>query len=195
MKPFSQACERNRDPILKVLEQWFIAPGVVLEIGAGTGQHAVHFAARLPHLTWTSTDLEENLDGIRLWFEEVGAENLRCPLRLDVRDEVWPVADVQYAFSANTAHIMSWAEVELMVAGVARALAPKGVFCLYGPFNRDGQYTSESNRSFDESLREQDPKMGVRNDRDLIDLAARCGLTFAADHSMPARNRLLVWTK
>jgi hypothetical protein len=195
MKPFSQACERNRDPILKVLQQWFIAPGVVLEIGAGTGQHAVYFASRLPHLTWTSTDIEQNLDGIRLWFEEMRSENLRGPLRLDVRDEIWPVADVQYAFSANTAHIMSWGEVELMVAGVARALAPKGVFCLYGPFNRDGQYTSESNRSFDESLRAQDPKMGVRNDRDLMDLAARVGLTFAADYSMPARNRLLVWTK
>ena len=101
------------------------------------------------------------------------SENLRGPLRLDVRDDVWPVADVQYAFSANTAHIMSWPEVELMFAGVARALAPKGVFCLYGPFNRDGQFTSESNRAFDESLRAQDPKMGVRNDRDLMDLAAR----------------------
>jgi len=195
MKPFSAACERNRDPILKVLQQWFIAPGAVLEIGAGTGQHAVHFAASLPHVTWISTDLEDNLDGIRLWFDEQHIGNLRGPLRLDVRDEVWPLADVQYAFSANTAHIMSWPEVELMFAGVARALAPKGVFCLYGPFNRDGEYTSESNRSFDESLKAQDPSMGVRNDRDLMNLAARCGLTFAADHSMPARNRMLVWTR
>jgi hypothetical protein len=195
MKPFSAACERNREPILKVLQQWFIAPGVVLEIGAGTGQHAVHFAAGLPHLTWTSTDREENLEGIRQWFEEAGLGNLRGPLRLDVRDEAWPLADVQYAFSANTAHIMSWPEVELMFAGVARSLAPKGVLCLYGPFNRDGEYTSESNRLFDESLRAQDPAMGVRNDRDIMNLAARCGLTFAADYSMPARNRMLVWTK
>jgi hypothetical protein len=195
MKPFSAASERNRDPILTVLQQWFSAPGVVLEIGAGTGQHAVHFAARLPHLIWTSTDLEENLAGIRLWFAEAHLENLRGPLRLDVRDEIWPVADVKYAYSANTAHIMSSPEVELMFAGVARALEAKGVFCLYGPFNRNGEYTSESNRLFDESLKAQDPKMGVRNDRDVMDLAARCGLTFAADHSMPARNRMLVWTK
>lgn len=195
MKPYSEACERNREPILKVLEQWFIAPGVVLEIGAGTGQHAVHFAARMPHLTWTSTDRAENLAGIRLWFEEAQLENLRGPLQLDVHDELWPVGDAAYAFSANTAHIMSWPEVELMFAGVAKTLRPKGVFCLYGPFNRDGRYTSDSNRAFDESLRARDPSMGVRNDREVMALGTRCGLTFAADQPMPANNRLLVFEK
>lgn len=195
MKPFSEACERNREPILHVIKHWFIAPGGVLEIGAGTGQHAVYFAANLPHLTWTTTDREENLDGIRLWIEEAALPNLRGPLRLSVCDERWPVVVTRYAFSANTAHIMSWPDVERMFAGVARTLQSGGIFCLYGPFNRDGRYTSESNRAFDESLKARDPDMGVRNDRDLIDLAARCGLAFAADHSLPARNRLLVWRK
>ncbi|MGH8176757.1 MAG: DUF938 domain-containing protein [Steroidobacter sp.] len=195
MKPHSESCERNRDPILKVLQQWFVEPGVVLEIGAGTGQHAVHFAANLPHLTWTSTDREENHPGIQSWFEAAQLENLRGPLSLDVRNEVWPVPGALYAFSANTAHIMSWPEVELMFAGVAKALRAKGVFCLYGPFNRDGQFTSDSNRAFDAALKARDPEMGVRNDRDVMALATRCRLTFAADHSMPANNRLLVWTK
>lgn len=195
MKPFSEACERNRDPILQVLQQWFLEPGVVLEIGAGTGQHAVHFAAQMPHLTWTSSDREENHPGINAWFAEAQLDNLRGPLSLDVRDESWPISASRYVFSANTAHIMSWPEVELMFAGVGRVLQSGGVFCLYGPFNRDGQFTSESNRAFDESLRARDSRMGLRNDRQVIDLAAGCGLNFAADYSMPARNRMLVWRK
>lgn len=195
MKPSSEACERNREPILHVIKHWFIAPGDVLEIGGGTGQHAVYFAAALPHLMWTVTDREENLPGIRLWVEEAKLPNLRGPLRLDVEDEPWPITSTHYAYSANTAHIMSWPAVERMFEGVARTLPSEGTFCLYGPFNRDGQYTSDSNRAFDAWLKARDPTMGVRNDRDLIDLAARCGLSFAADHSMPARNRLLVWRK
>lgn len=194
-KPYSEACERNRDPILEVLRDWFAAPGTVLEIGAGTGQHAVYFARHLPHLTWVSTDREENLDGIRQWFDEAALLNLRGPVQLDVRDATWPITDAQYAFSANTAHIMSWPEVEAMFAGVGAALSAGGRFCLYGPFNRDGQFTSESNRAFDEMLRARDPASGIRDDRALEELGSRCGLEFAADYSLPARNRLLVWTK
>ena len=195
MKPFSEACVRNREPILEVLQQWFLGPGVALEIGAGTGQHAVYFAERLPHLTWVATDREENHAGIRSWLDEAQLPNLRGPAALDVSADSWPIEAARYAFSANTAHIMSWPEVERMFAGVARRLESSGAFCLYGPFNRDGQYTAESNRTFDESLRARDPRMGLRNDRDLFDLAQRCGLAFAADYSMPAKNRTLVWTK
>ena len=128
MKPHSEACERNREPILQVLRQWFTQPGIALEIGAGTGQHAVHFAAHLPHLQWQPTDREENLAGIGLWVSEAALPNLRAPLKLDVRDSEWPVETVDYVFSANTAHIMSWPEVELMFAGVARVLRTRGVF-------------------------------------------------------------------
>jgi len=195
MKPFAEACERNRDPILQVLKEWFILPGTVLEIGSGTGQHAVYFAQHLPHLQWVATDREENHEGIRAWIDEAALPNLRGPLKLDVNDESWPVEEANYVFSANTAHIMSWPEVEKMFAGIGRVLAPRGRFCLYGPFNRDGRYTSESNRAFDESLKARDPKMGVRDDQALIALGKRCGLTFIADHSMPAKNRLLVWAK
>jgi SAM-dependent methyltransferase len=195
MKPHSDACERNRDPILKVLQQWFLAPGKVLEIGSGTGQHAVHFAANLPHLNWVATDVQEHHDGIREWIDEALLPNLEGPLRLDVRDRLWPLPEASYVFSANTAHIMGWSEVELMFAGIGRVLRTPGVFCLYGPFNRDGQYTSESNRAFDESLQTRDARMGIRDDRAIMDLASRSGLRFAADYSMPARNRLLVWNK
>ena len=122
VKPYSEACERNREPILQVLRQWFTQPGTALEIGAGTGQHAVHFAGHLPHLQWQPTDCEENLAGIGLWVSEAALPNLRAPLKLDVRDSKWPVETVDYIFSANTAHIMSWPEVELMFAGVGRVL-------------------------------------------------------------------------
>lgn len=195
MKPYSDACERNRDPILKVLQEWFVGSGSVLEIGSGTGQHAVHFARHLPQLTWIATDREENLAGIRQWFDEAALPNLRGPLRLDVREEAWPVTRASYAYSANTAHIMSWPEVEAMFAGVGAVLDPAGKFCLYGPFNRDGRFTSDSNRAFDESLRARDPAMGVRDDQALIALGRRHGLSLVADYALPANNRLLVWNE
>lgn len=195
MKPYSSACDRNRDPILSVLKNWFLLPGSVLEIGAGTGQHAVYFAAHLPHLTWIPTDREENVAGIEMWVNEAGLANVRQPVQLDVMDPHWPVISVQYVFSANTAHIMSWTEVEAMFEGIGKVLIPKGVFCYYGPVNRDGEYTSESNRQFDEGLRARDPMMGIRDDQALINLGRRNGLEFVADHSMPAKNRMLVWRR
>jgi hypothetical protein len=195
MKPFSEACERNREPILAVLRQWMLDAGVVLEIGAGTGQHAVHFAAHLPHLTWIPSDRPENLPGIELWVNEAALSNLHAPVRLDVMDPHWPVITANYVFTANTAHIMSWTEVEAMFEGVGKILAPKGLFCLYGPVNRDGHFTSESNRQFDAMLRARDPVMGIRDDQDLIRLGRRCGLTYIADNSLPAKNRLLIWSK
>lgn len=195
MKPYSDACERNRGPILKVLQQWFVTPGTVLEIGTGTGQHAVYFAQALPHLTWLATDRAENLPGIQLWFDEGALPNLRGPQPLNVLDAAWHVGDVTHVFSANTAHIMSWREVEAMFAGVGAVLKPGGKFCLYGPFNRDGQFTSESNRAFDEMLRARDPVMGIRDDQALVALGRGHDLTLIADHSMPANNRVLVWVK
>ncbi len=195
MKPYSDACDRNRDPILKVIKEWFIAPGEVLEIGSGTGQHAVYFAEHLPHVQWIATDRSENHPGIQGWIEEAQLPNVRGPIELDVSRESWPIERVDYVFSANTSHIMSWPEVERMFEGVGRVLRPEGVFCLYGPFNRNGQYTSDSNRAFDETLKARDPKMGLRDDQALIALAEQSALTFTADHSMPARNRILVWRK
>lgn len=195
MKPRSPAAERNREPILRVLQRVFVEPGTVLEIGAGTGQHAVYFAERMPHLQWLATDREENLPGIRAWFEDARLPNLCAPQALDVSQGPWPTGPMHYAFSANTAHIMSWPQVQAMFAGVARVLAPSGRFCLYGPFNRRGEFTSESNREFDRALRAQDPAMGLRDDRELCALARGCGLTLESDHDMPANNRLLVWRK
>lgn len=195
MKPFSEACEQNKVPILEVLRRELASAERVLEIGSGTGQHAVYFAAALPHLTWIASDVSAHHDGIRAWLSEAGLPNLQGPLSLDVDQPDWPVAETDAVFSANTAHIMSWPSVQRMVAGVARALRPGGVFCLYGPFNEAGAYTSESNARFDAWLRARDPASGVRDRLALDALAHEHGLAPARRYPMPANNQILVWEK
>jgi hypothetical protein len=157
----------------------------VLEIGSGTGQHAAYFSAALPHLAWQASDVAQHLAGIRLWGVE--------PIELDVA-RAWPAIDADAAFSANTAHIMSWPRVERMFAGIA-GMPSLEVFCLYGPFRYGGRQTSESNARFDAMLRARDPASGVRGFEELAALAQRCGMTLAEDNAMPANNRLLVFRK
>jgi SAM-dependent methyltransferase len=194
MKPYSEACERNREPILAVLKRVFSDTRVMLEIGSGTGQHAAYFAPALPHLVWQPSDVPEHLPGIRLWVEESGASNLRSPIELDV-DRDWPTLTADAVFSANSCHIMSWPQVERMFAGIGRLLPPDGVFALYGPFMYSGAHTSESNARFDAMLRARDPKSGLRDFEAIEALAKRSGLIFQEDYPMPANNRLLVFRK
>jgi cyclopropane fatty-acyl-phospholipid synthase-like methyltransferase len=192
MKPFSEACERNREPILAILKRVFVDRERVLEIGSGTGQHAAYFAPELPHLVWQASDVAENLPGIRQWVEEAGAPNLREPMILDV-DQEFPSIQVDAVFSANTCHIISWPQVQRMFAGVGRLLPPGGVFALYGPFSYHGKHTSESNARFDAMLRRNDAASGLRDFDAISALAKHTGLTLAKDNAMPANNRLLVW--
>jgi len=167
----------------------------VLEIGSGTGQHAVFFAEALSHLNWQPTDLSENLPGIALWNAEADLPNLAEPLALDVSEKPWPVAPTEAVFTANTLHIMSWPQVEELFSGLAGVLLPGGLFCCYGPFNYDGRYTSASNRQFDGWLMARDPNSLIRDLADLALLADKAGLTLESDHDMPANNRLLQWRK
>jgi SAM-dependent methyltransferase len=186
MKPYAEACERNREPILAVLKRIFKDRRAVLEIGSGTGQHAAYFAPELPHLIWQASDVAGQLEGIGL----LGVE----PIELDV-DKPWPAVAADAVFSANTAHIMSWLQVERMFEGVGRLLPPGGLFALYGPFHYGGRPTSESNARFDAMLRVRDPASGVRNFEDLRTLAQGCGLALVEDNALPANNRLLVFKK
>jgi cyclopropane fatty-acyl-phospholipid synthase-like methyltransferase len=195
MLPFSEACERNQGPILEVLRRSFANRSQVLEIGSGTGQHAVHFAAHLTHLTWHPTERLSQLPDLAARIHAEGGPNVRPPTVLDVRQSVWPVSRVDAMFTANTLHIMSWADVSAMFEGISGTLAPSGVFCVYGPFRYAGQYTSPSNREFDRMLQERDPNSGLRDIQSVTALAAGCGLTLAADHDLPAYNRLLVFIK
>jgi SAM-dependent methyltransferase len=194
MKPSSEACERNRAPILAVLKRVFADRRAVLEIGSGTGQHAAYFAPALPHLTWLPSDTAENLPGIRFWREEAQTPGLLEPIELDV-DRPFPSLKADAVFSANTCHIMSWPQVERMFAGVGALLPTAGVFALYGPFHYGGKPTAESNARFDAWLRTQDPKSGVRDFEAIRDLGGRHGLVLAEDNAMPANNRLLVFRK
>ncbi|WP_166263437.1 DUF938 domain-containing protein [Marinobacter caseinilyticus] len=194
-KPVSQACENNKQPILDRLQGLLTKPGRVLEIGTGTGQHAVYFATALPYLIWQPSDHPDNVATCHPWLEEARRPNIAQPLALDVRQTPWPLTRADAVFSANTAHIMSWPCVEAMFAGVARLLIVDQPFCLYGPFKYHGQFTSDSNAAFDRHLRAQDPAMGIRDMDDVQDLATDVGLRLAEDIAMPANNRLLVWRR
>lgn len=195
MKQFSEACEENKGPILAVLNEVLAGHRHVLEIGSGTGQHAVWFGRHLPHLHWQPSDLAENLPGIQAWLEEARLPNVLNPLLIDISAGHWPQQDFDAVFSANTTHIMNWPTVTDMFAGIGRILQPGGVFCLYGPFNYQNRYTSESNERFDNWLRSRDPHSGVRNFEDLDRLARSAGMELQHDYAMPANNRLLVWRK
>jgi len=195
MKPYSDACDENREPILEVIRQEFSACRTVLEIGSGTGQHAVYFGRQLPQLTWQPSDIAGNHPGINAWRSEAGLDNVPPPLQLDVSRDDWPAVCYDGVFSANTCHIMSWGEVESMFRGIGRVLLPGGVLCLYGPFNYRNAYTSDSNARFDAFLKSRDPASGIRNFEDLDSLAADNGMRFRQDHEMPVNNRLLVWSR
>lgn len=195
-KPYAAACDQNKAPILAVLRAVLPAQGTLLEIGSGTGQHAVHFAAAFPALTWVTSDLPEHHAGIRAWLAEAALPNLRGPLTLDVKQDPWPVdAPLEAIFSANTAHIMDWTGVQCLIAGAGRTLRAGGVFCLYGPFHDDGRPSVESNARFDAWLRARDPAGGVRDFEALDALARAADLALHADVAMPADNRTLIWRR
>lgn len=194
-KPWAQSCEQNRWPILAVINPVLENCNSVLEIGSGTGQHAVYFAEQMPHLVWHTSDCARYLPGINQWLDDAGLENVRRPLVLDVSRSTWPCMQVDAVFSANTAHIMHWRDVEAMFAGVGKILNAGGVFLLYGPFNYDGVYTSSSNESFDCWLKTRDPDSGVRDFGELDRLAQQAGMRLAGDFEMPENNRILCWRK
>lgn len=195
MLPFSTACERNKDPILEVLRVRFADRTQVLEVGSGTGQHAVHFARALAHLTWHPTEQLAYLADLAERVKLDGPDNLRAPTLLEVRQALWPVRSVDAMFTANTLHIMSWAEVMALFQGIGTVLSCGGVLCIYGPFRYDGRYTSDSNREFDLMLQERDPDSGLRDLQAVTALAKQYGLSLDADHDLPANNRLVVFTK
>jgi SAM-dependent methyltransferase len=194
-KPFAESCVENRAPILAALEPRLKDSTRLLEIGSGTGQHAVYFAAALPQLVWQTSDLAAHHPGIMAWLDEAALPNVLRPLRLDVLGDDWPPGPFDAVFSANTAHIMPANAVEALFCGVGRVLRPGGQFLLYGPFNYAGRFTAPSNERFDAWLKGRDPLMGIRDVDWLDELAAAAGMARAEDIEMPVNNRLLVWRK
>jgi len=193
-EPYSAACERNREPILGVLRGFFADRRRVLEIGSGTGQHAVHFAAALPALEWQASDRTGNLAGIRTRLGKAALANTPAPLELDVAS-AWPRGTWDAVFSANTLHIMAWPEVERFFDALPHATTDDAKLAIYGPFNLDGRFTSDSNAAFDAALKERAPHMGLRDVAAVDALAHAAGFARIADVAMPANNRILLWQR
>jgi cyclopropane fatty-acyl-phospholipid synthase-like methyltransferase len=193
-KPNAPSCERNRDPILEALSVQFADRQQVLEIGSGTGQHAVYFAAAMSGWRWQCTDRAENLPGIRQWLDEAALPNTPPPIALDVNGP-WPAARYDAVFSANTLHIMGWDEVELLFDHLAEVTTQNAKLAIYGPFNYDGRYTSESNASFDQWLQARGAHMRIRDAEAVDALAELAGFDLIDDIAMPANNRLRVWQR
>lgn len=201
MKPYSPSCDRNKDAILDVLRDYFAGRRDVLEIGSGTGQHAVHLATAMSWLRWQCSDHPDYLQGIRMWLDDAGLPNTPAPFALqavlDPRTGLAPLPSSRYdaVFSANTLHIMGWPEVQALFAGLPSVFAENALLAIYGPFNYGGAFTSDSNRDFDTSLKERDPRSGIRDFEAVNALAEKIGLGLIADIAMPANNRLLVWRR
>lgn len=195
-KPFSPSSERNRDPILEVLRPSLADRHRVLEIGSGTGQHAAYFAEAMPHLRWQCSDRPTYLAGIRQWIGEAALPNTPEPLALDANDDWGSVGQhFDAVFTANTLHIMSWAEVERVFAQLPRVLDADAKLAIYGPFNYGGKFTSESNAVFDTHLKAEQAHRGIRDFEAVNALAAGIGFTLVHDHAMPANNRCLIWQR
>jgi len=191
-KPDAPSCLRNREPILGVLREHFADRRTVLEIGSGTGQHAIFFAAALRHLNWQTSEQRESLPGILAWLDEAALPNTPAPLELDVMG-AWPTQRYDAIFSANTLHIMSWANVECMFARLPEVMTGDAVLAIYGPFNYAGHFTSESNATFDAWLKQSGAHRGIRDFEAVDALAGKAGLTLLEDRAMPSNNRCLVW--
>ena len=194
-KPFSQACENNKEPILQIIRQIFSKTNFVLEIGSGTGQHACYFATHLPHLIWQPTDTPDNVKSMGLWQQSTLQSNLKSAVALDLTDRSWPYENIDAIFTANTLHIMSNEEVKKGFVQIGAHLKLKGLLCIYGPFNYNGTYTSDSNARFDNWLKGQNSLSCIKNIEDIISFATDQNLSLLNDFQMPANNRLLVFQK
>lgn len=190
------AVARNRDPILAVLRRVLPMRGLVLEIASGTGEHAVHFAAALPGITWQPTDRDTDaLRSIAAWRASTGLPNVLAPLELDVASPAWPGERADALVCINMIHISPWRAAEALMAGAGRMLPSGGVLFLYGPFKEGGRHTAPSNEAFDASLRARDPEWGVRDLDDVRRLATSHGLDFVERVAMPTNNLSVVFAR
>ena len=196
MKPFSQACERNRIPILKVMQGLITSDDQrLLEVGSGTGQHAVYLAPHFPHMIWVTSDVKENHEGIKMWLAESGAPNIIGPGEFQVGEDKFPNGNFDVVFTANTFHIMTWYQCEELMDMLGKNLVAGAKVLIYGPFNYNGKFTSPSNEEFDESLRKRDPLMGIRDFEEVVRYMEKRAFGLLQDNEMPANNRLLVFEK
>jgi len=194
-KPFAPSAERNTAPILAVLSDVLVDVRSVLEVGSGTGQHAVAFAAALPHLHWTTADQTQHHGGIRAWLDAAGLPNVEGPLPLEIGVDAFPAGPFDAVYTANTLHYMPWSAVEQLMAAMSGLLKPGGMLVVYGPFREAGQFVSPNDEGFDAQLRAGAAYRGLRDVEAVEALAVAAGLKRIATHKMPADNRCLVWRR
>lgn len=192
--PYSKACDNNKAPILEQLTRHLKQPGKLLELGSGTGQHAIYFGNALPHIIWQTSDRSLNHAGINAWIDEFGRTNILTPLTLDIYENTLP-DDIDYIFTANTFHIIAWPGVSLLLEKVGATLRNGGLLLVYGPFNYQGQFTSESNARFDSHLKAHNPERGIRDIEAVCEVANKHHLHLIEDNPLPANNRLLVFKR
>lgn len=194
-KPFAPSADRNKQAILEALQSELSGHERIVEIGSGTGQHACHIANAMPHILWQPTELADKLPGIEQWIHDSGCTNVLTPVVLDLASDNTPLEGASVCYSANTLHIVSWKLVQALFQYAASLLDERGKLIVYGPFSINGQHTSEGNRIFDEQLRTSDPYSGIRELRELDQLAGLHAFNSATVIDMPANNKLLCWRK
>lgn len=194
--PFSEACERNKGPILEVLKD-VLKPihKKIVEIGSGTGQHATFFAKELPQVQWTPTEVYHNLPHLNKVVQESGIKNLTPPFKMKVGDDDFPIRTYDVIFTANTFHIMPWKDCKTFIKLMGHRLEEGGLAIIYGPFNYDGQFISKSNEEFNTWLKERDPESGIRNFEDVHNAMEKNGFELVDDYEMPANNSTLVYRR
>ena len=195
MQNFCPAAENNKQAILQILKQVLQNTDNTLEIGSGSGQHAIYFSAQLPHLTWQPTELPAVVDALRANLAEHNSPNIRPAVELNVQQQPWPVASCASIFTANTMHIMPWSDVVAFFTGLGQVLNTQGLLCIYGPFRYNGAFTTPSNERFNQWLQSQNPQQGIRDFEQLDQLANAQGLVLLNDYAMPANNQLLIWNR
>ncbi len=194
-KPFSPACERNKEVILSIIAKYLTGSQKVLEVGSGTGQHGIYFAENLPHVHWHMSDRPENIKGINAWVDDSQLSNVHHAIEFDV-SQAWPAIEkVDCVYTANTLHIMAWRQVEQLFSLLAEELQQHSMLMIYGPFNYQGAYTSASNAEFDQHLKQRHPDSAIRDFEAVEALAQQADLLLQCDLEMPANNRLLIWKK
>lgn len=193
-RPYAESCDQNREPIRQILNEFVEGKQSVLEIGSGTGQHAVYFADCYPWLNWQTSELKENHKGIQAWIDHSELNNIVTPIELDAAGE-WPQYSYDLLYTANTIHIMSESQVEALFDQCVSCMHDSSLLLMYGPFNYQGMYTSDSNARFDDWLKQRDSLSGIKNYEWLQQLGEKSGITCIHDYEMPANNRILVWKK
>jgi cyclopropane fatty-acyl-phospholipid synthase-like methyltransferase len=191
-KPYSESCEQNKDVILSTIQPYLFDGAKILEIGSGTGQHAVYFANHNPKIVWQPSDKIEYLSGIEAWISDPVHSNIQSVIELDVL-KLWPYESYDLLFTANSFHIMGNEAVKACFEKAGSCLIEKGCFIVYGPFNYNSQYTSSSNQRFDGMLKANDPDSGIKDIEWVCQIAQQAGWHLIDDIEMPANNRILIW--